>query len=99
MSNKDQFVDKIIESIDQLHFLHDDEKRIGTKDYRGYAYFWNLEYKHTLRDASPIERKAIHDMWLLLNLKLNGKSKTHNKVLEAIISLMRKGSVCYSKKM
>ena len=38
-----------------------DTSFIGTKDYMGFAYFWDGEVKHTMRDLSALMRKVIHD--------------------------------------
>ena len=33
-----------------LEYLDADARRVGTGKYRGHAYFWAHEYRHSLRD-------------------------------------------------
>ena len=61
-----------------------DKKFIGTEDYMGVAYFWANDYKHSLRDADPIMKKYVHDLWMELDLSLDGVSDEHKKVLEKL---------------
>lgn len=61
--------------------LEMDHELIGTPDYMGGAYFWNYEYRHTLRDASALVRVRVHDAWLAAGLPLDGKSKKHQAIL------------------
>lgn len=50
---------------------------IGTPDYIGVAYFWSSAYKHTLREATPRERKTVHDAFLANGLPVDGESPEH----------------------
>ncbi len=34
----------------EFQYLADDTARVGTGKYRGHAYFWNYEYRHSLRN-------------------------------------------------
>src|SRR3990167_8775297 len=47
-----------------MRLLDLDEKLVETRDYMGLAYFWAHSVKHYLREASPIQRKKIHDALL-----------------------------------
>lgn len=58
-----------------------DETFVGTNDYMGIAYFWNMEYKYDLRDAPPNKKKAVHDALLKAGLPLDGVSPQHEAVL------------------
>ena len=58
-----------------------DKSFIGSSDYMGLAYFWNTAYKHSLRGATPIQRKRVHDMLLKANLDLNGESPQHEQII------------------
>ena len=54
---------------------------VGTKNYMGLAYFWNCEYKHTLRDCNVQSRVAVHAAWLANGMDLSGVSKKHETVM------------------
>jgi hypothetical protein len=58
-----------------------DEGLVGTPDYLGLAYWWSHEYKYTLRDATPTQRKAAHDAILAAGLDLDGVSKQHEAII------------------
>ena len=47
----------------------------------GLAYFWNCEYKHTLRDCNVQSRVAVHAAWLANGMDLSGVSKKHETVM------------------
>ena len=59
----------------------DDVKSIGTANYKGIAYFWHREYKHTMRRKSPAECKQIHDRLIASGLELSGKSEAHEAII------------------
>lgn len=58
-----------------------DTAYVGTKNYMGLAYFWNCEYKHTLRDCNAQSRVAVHAAWLANGLDLAGVSKKHETIM------------------
>jgi len=62
-----------------------DEKYIATDNYMGIAFFWDDAYKHTLRSASPVQCKKVHDAWLKANLDLAEESPQHQAILDKII--------------
>lgn len=62
--------------------LRIDEAMIGTPDYMGLAYWWDGEYKHTLRDASPKQRKIAHDRILAAGLRLDDVGSEHESIIE-----------------
>ena len=35
--------------IAEFKYLDDDDERIGTADYKGYAFFWAYDYRHYMR--------------------------------------------------
>ena len=52
-----------------------DTKNIGTKDYKGLAFFgWNQKYKDVLRNVTPEIRKQVHNTWVREGLDLGGVS-------------------------
>ncbi len=59
-----------------------DENLVGTPDYLGIAFFWNYEYRHSLRGASAGVRKTVHDKLLATGLALNGSSDQHKKIID-----------------
>ena len=64
-----------------LQELELDNSRVGTINYQGIAFFWNMEYKHTMRDLDRETRVIIHGLWLDNNLQLNGVSDLHYKLM------------------
>lgn len=56
---------------------------IGSKKYMGFAWFWNYEYRHYLRDASYVTRQIIHDRLLDFDLELSGESSKHHLIITA----------------
>jgi hypothetical protein len=54
---------------------------IGTPDYMGVAFYWNLEYKHYLRDASFVQRRRVHHMFIKAGLELDGMSDAHHAII------------------
>ena len=71
------------------HLLEMDEKLIGTSDYMGLAYFWNYEYR-ILRDATPTERRRLHDKLLALGRQLDGQSKVHESLISQMTALHKR---------
>lgn len=62
-----------------------DNAFIGSVDYMGLAYFWNHEYRHTLRDCNVQSRVAVHAAWRANGLPLDGVSRKHNKIMVAAL--------------
>jgi len=58
---------------------------IGTPEYMGFAYFWNLEYKFVMRDASPAQRRAVHEAFLKDGLELAGESPEHAAIIKKLV--------------
>lgn len=65
-----------------LEELRVDYSNLGTIDYQGIAFFWNMEYKHILRDASRDVRVGVHSILLDENLPLNGVSDKHYEIIK-----------------
>lgn len=75
-------------SLDIRFYLlkHDlDKKLVGTRFYMGLCYFWNIEYKHYLRDATYKERKEVHKEFIKNKLDLVGVSNKHLNIIKKII--------------
>jgi len=69
-------------SIDAFIALnHLDAGFIGTPDYMGIAYFWAMDYKHDLREASYSKRRKVHGAFLKAGLEVNGISKHHEEIV------------------
>ena len=49
----------------------DKNESVGSKKYDGRDWFWPHDYRHYLRDASPAQRKKIHDAWLKIGVPVN----------------------------
>lgn len=58
-----------------------DEKLIGTADYMGIAYFWDIDYKWWLRDASPKVRQQVHNAFRKAGLRVDDSSLQHRAIL------------------
>lgn len=58
-----------------------DEAMVGTADYMGFSGWWSQEYKHTLREATPRERKKAHDAIVAAGLVLDGESEEHGRII------------------
>jgi hypothetical protein len=61
-----------------------DTALIGTPDYLGVAYFWAYEYRHSLREATPKQRKAVHDAFLAEGLAVDGESPEHAAIVKKV---------------
>lgn len=59
-----------------------DESFLGTDNYLGLAYFWNHEYRHYLRDASPLQRVQVHNCFCDFGLELAGESDLHLQLID-----------------
>ena len=62
-----------------------DMQLVGTKGYIGVGFFWNLEYKFYLRDASVAQRRKVHHAFLKAGLDLAGESTEHLAIINRII--------------
>ena len=58
-----------------------DRSFIGTEHYMGYAYFWNYEYRHYLRDATISSTRKVHHALLKAGLAVDGESEEHYKII------------------
>ena len=58
-----------------------DKTFIGTPNYMGVDYFWHYEYRHVLRDASPLKRVRVHHKLLKAGLKVDGSSDLHEAII------------------
>lgn len=63
-----------------------DQGLVGTPDYLGLAYFWCQEYKFHFREATPKQRKLVHDLFLKAGLALDGESPAHKAIVEKHLS-------------
>lgn len=61
--------------------MKEDEKRIGTPEYRGIAYFWSYEYRHYLRNCGDQRRREIHAEFMAAGLPLDGESEQHEEII------------------
>ena len=68
------------------HLLKKKKKKnesVGSKKYNGRDWFWPHDYRHYLRDASPAQRKKIHDAWLKIGVPVKGTGlKISDRYLE-----------------
>ena len=94
--NKDHDIDseeanKIKEEIFFLNNRQEipvDEINVGTDNYTGLGLFFNLEYKHLLRENTTRKQlKKIHDAFLKAGLRLDGESAEHKKIINKILKL------------
>ena len=82
--------------IAEFKYLDDDEERIGTADYKGYAFFWAYDYRHYMRgfyqtfNATERRvgqilqqmRRSVHRDFLRLGLDLADATDTHEIVIK-----------------
>ena len=80
----------------EFKYLDDDEERIGTKDYKGYAFFWAYDYRHYMRGFYQTYgvterrvgvilqqmRRSVHRDFLRLGLDLADATDTHEMVIK-----------------
>jgi hypothetical protein len=65
------------------HLLKKKNESVGSKKYNGRDWFWPHDYRHYLRDASPAQRKKIHDAWLKIGIPVKGTGlKISDRYLE-----------------
>ena len=78
-----------------LEYLDADAKRVGTGKYRGHAYFWHYEYRHSLRDLWVYGlterrdgellqklRRRVHADFRYQGLELAGESPAHALIVD-----------------
>jgi len=78
-----------------FQYLDDDAARVGTSKYRGHAYFWNYEYRHSLRDRGwrglterrygellRKLRRRVHADFRYQGLELAGESAAHRLIID-----------------
>ena len=78
-----------------LEYLDADAKRVGTGKYRGHAYFWHYEYRHSLRnlwvgglterrDGELLQklRRRVHADFRYQGLELAGVSPAHRLIID-----------------
>lgn len=58
-----------------------DHAFVGTPDYMGLAYWWDHEYKHTMRAATTKQCKKAHDAILAAGLRLGDISDEHEQII------------------
>ena len=58
-----------------------DMKLVGTPAYIGVGFFWSMEYKHSLRDASVAARRKVHHAFLKAGLPVDGASPAHAAIV------------------
>ncbi len=58
-----------------------DKNKIGTVDYKGYAYFWAYKYRYDLRATTPNIRRQIHKQFLKEGLLLHGETSRHDEII------------------
>ena len=54
---------------------------VGTDQYMGVAYFWHHEYKHTLRQATPRQRRITHHKILRAGFQPDEYNKTITEII------------------
>ena len=64
-----------------------DETLVGTPDYMGIAYFWNWDYRHSMRELSSDKRCRIHDGFIEAGLELGGTSEAHLVIIKKVRGL------------
>jgi hypothetical protein len=67
-----------------LAILQLDRELIGTEDYMGLAFFWDYNYRHQLRDASPAQRRRVHEKLRMAGYKLDGISDMHSQIIDQV---------------
>ena len=79
----------------EFQYLDDDKARVGTSKYRGHAYFWDYEYRHSLRnlwvgglterrDGELLRklRRRVHADFRQQGLDLAGESAAHRLIID-----------------
>lgn len=71
------------DAFDQLMQL--DRRLVGTPNYMGIAYFWNIEYKHYLRDCTYAQRRKIHNKFIKAGLHVMTQSEAHDQIILQVL--------------
>lgn len=58
-----------------------DESWVGTPNYMGIAWFWHIEYKHQMRDSSPLVRRRVHTALVAAGLSPKEISPEHDVIV------------------
>lgn len=82
-TNKQIIKDVVVACSDTIEHLRD-RGRVATKAYQGRAYFWSHRYKHYLRDATPAQRRRVHDKFLSQGMPLDGETSQHDKIISRV---------------
>ena len=59
-----------------------DKSFIGTSEYMGFAWFWDHEIKHYMRDSSTKQKKYIHESFVLNNVPFKKCNNSNDKYFE-----------------
>jgi hypothetical protein len=82
----DYYVQKVVinsmKAFEKLNAI--DKQFVGTSEYMGIYWFWNYEFRHVMRDATPEKRKKVHDAFLSAKLKVDGNSEQHKKIIRKV---------------
>ena len=70
---------------------------IGTKKYDGKDYFWPYDFRHYLRDATPKQRKLVHNAWLKIGVPVKKGKGGHTDWLEPKSNQMKNAWVAMKK--
>jgi len=62
----------------------------GKPGYTGKEWFWNMEFKHDLRDANEAVRKAVHDGMIIYGLDPAGATGFHRVVVDKVMERVTK---------
>jgi hypothetical protein len=66
---------------------HSDKNFVGTQNYVGLAYYWNYDYRHYLRDASPYLKRKVHSEFIKNGLDLTGSTEKHLSIIRKYTKL------------
>jgi len=62
--------------------MQHDREMIGTNGYLGLAYFWNYDYRHALRPASPYLRRKVYTAMIRAGLEPDGNTEKHTAIIK-----------------
>ena len=65
-------------------FRFDRKHLKGTRFYLGLAFFWHMDYKHYMRDATWRQRRMVHRAFRKANLNIAGRSPQHAAIIDRI---------------
>jgi len=58
---------------------------VYTKKQNIMNYFWNYDYRHTMRDLKDSVKKEVYNTLIEFDLELNGKSDLHFELICEVI--------------